>query len=220
MAALTVAQIKTRVKRKFGDEAGTQISDSDIVSWINDAQKTIVSQNDSLLEKSATTDQLDGVQGYTLPIDLLKFRGMSYKGTADIAYNIMKGMTVNEFNMHIDSWDQNTSQKGVPAVYCITEGKFLVFPIPQGNVTAAFKLYYCRRPTDVAIDTDVPDLPELYHIVIVDLVLRDAYELDENWNAAEAKSKQSNMEIGRLKGSEEWTIRETYPVISIRPEDL
>lgn len=220
MSALTVLGVKDRVKRKFGDEAGVQLTDADILRSINDAQRRIVARNDSLLEKTATANSVAGQQEYTLPTDLLKFKSMSYKGTAGVSYQIMQGMTLNELNLYIDGWDANTSSMGIPIIYAIHAGKFLVYPIPQDAITSAFKIYYCRKPADVVNDGDTLDLPELYHDTIVDLVLQDAYEMDEDWQAAAAKSAQTTQNIDRLKDSDEWTKRDTYPVITVRLEDL
>lgn len=220
MSALTVADIKIRVKRKFGDEAGVQLTDADILRMINDAQDTVVGRNDSLLEVSATANTVAGQQEYALPTDLLKFKFMSYKGTGDLSYRIMKGYTVNEFNSYLDGWDGATSQTGIPLFYALHAGKILVYPIPQDSITAAFKIYYNRKPVDMVNDSDVLDLPDLYHGVVVDLVLQDAYELDEDWEAANAKSSQTNTDLDRLRADEEWTKRDTYPSITVRWEDM
>lgn len=220
MSTLTVLDVKTRVKRKFGDEAGVQLTDADILRYINDAQRKIAMRNDSVLEKSATANSVANQQEYTLPTDLLKFKYMSYKGSADVSYQPMQGMTLNELNLYIDGWDASTVARGVPVIYALHAGKFIVYPTPQDAVTAAFKIYYCRKPTDVALDGDIIDLPELYHDTVVDFVLQDAYEMDEDWQAAAAKSAQNNQNLDRIKDSDEWLKRDTYPVITVRPEDL
>lgn len=220
MSTLTVLDVKTRVKRKFGDEAGVQLTDDDILRMINDAQRTIVSRNDSLLEKTATANSVASTQEYSFPADMLKFKFLSYKGTGDSAYNPLRGMTVNELNLYIDSWDASTNTNGVPAIYAIHAGKFLVYPTPQDSVANAFKIYYTRSPVNMVLDADILDLPELYHSIVVDLVLQDAFEMDEDWEAAAAKSSQTNNNIDRLKSDEEWTKRDTYPFITVRPEDL
>lgn len=220
MSALTVLDVKTRAKRKFGDESGVQLSDADILRFINDAQRKIAARNDSILEKTSVANSVVSQQEYTLPADLLTFKSMSYKGTAGVAYGVMKGMTLNELNLYIDGWDANTSANGVPIIYAIHAAKFLVYPIPNESVTSAFKIYYCRKPTDMVLDADVLDLPEKYHDTVVEFVLQDAYEMDEDWQAASAKSAQVNQNIDRLKDSDEWTKKDTYPIITVRPEDL
>lgn len=220
MSTLTVLDIKTRVKRKFGDEAGVQLTDADIVRMINDAQRKIASRNDSILEKTATASTVAGTQEYNFPADMLKLKGLSYKGTGETAYRPMQGMSIQELNLYIDGWDADSSSSGVPTVFAVHAGKFLVYPIPQESVASAFKVYYCRKPTDMVADGDVIDLPELYHDVVINIVLQDAYEMDEDWQAAAAKSAQANQDIDRLKDSDEWLRRDSYPVITIRPEDL
>lgn len=51
---MLVSEIATRVKRQFGDEAGAQIEDADILRWVNDAMIDIARTN-NLLQISATT---------------------------------------------------------------------------------------------------------------------------------------------------------------------
>jgi hypothetical protein len=128
--------------------------------------------------------------------------------------------SIHEFNLYIDGWDSDSVVRGTPGVFTVHAGKFIVYPIPQDSIASAFKVYYCRKPVDMVLDADVPDLPELYHSVIVDMVLQDAYEMDEDWAAAAAKSAQTNQDIDRLKDSDEWLIRDVYPTITVRPEDL
>src|SRR6185436_1564360 len=180
-----------------------QITDNDIIEWINDAQRKIAGRNDSILEKTATASSVSGQQEYSFPTDMHRFKSMSYKGSAQVSYQTITGLTLLDFNMYIDGWDQNTSAPGVPAAYCIHANKFLVYPIPQESITNAFKVYYCRNPVDVAIDSDIIDLPADYHDVVVNLVLQDAYEMDEDWQAASAKSSQTNLDLDRLKSSDE-----------------
>lgn len=221
MSTLTVLDVKTRVKRKFGDEAGVQLTDADILRMINDAQRKIASRNDSMLEKTAVADTAAGIQEYSFPTDMLKFKGLSFKGTGETAYRPMQGMeSVHQLNLYIDGWDADTSSRGTPSIFAVHAAKFLVYPIPQDTIVGAFKVYYCRKPTDMVLDADVLDLPELYHTIVVDMVLQDAYEMDEDWQAASAKSAQTNLDIDRLKDSDEWLKRDTYPVITVRPEDL
>lgn len=216
---MIVSDIKTRVKRLFGDESGVQLTDDDILRAINDAQRHIVQSNETLLEKTAVSSSISGQQEYSLPADLLIFKFLSFKGTGDVAYNQLKGLSVLEFNEYIDSWDSNTSNLGVPAVYTLHAGKFLCYPVPQDTIANCFKIYYNRTPVDVVLDGDTPDLPVLYHQILVDLVIKFAFEMDEDWEAAAAKSQEANKNIGTLRGRENWKQEDKYPVIMIRPED-
>src|SRR5690349_6095824 len=217
---MIVSDIKTRVKRIFGDESGVQLTDSDIIRMINDAQLEIVKRNESLLEKTATSGCTSGIQEYSLPADLLIFKFLLWKGTGDISYRKLKGFSTAEFNEYIDAWDSNTSNLGVPSCFTIHAGKFLVFPIPQDTIASCFKIYYNRSPVDVALDSDPLDIPLLYHPVIVDMVLKSTYEMDEDWEAAGNKSQETNKDIDYLRGREEWKQEDKYPVITVRWEDI
>lgn len=220
MTALTVADIKRRVKRRFGDESAVQLTDTDILDAINDAQRTIVGRNPDLLLVTALASTVASQQEYSLPVDIYKFKYMSYRAVGEVSYRPLRGLNENEFNLYIDDWDSNTEALAVPQVYFLRGSTFIVYPIPQDSLSNAFKIHYNRRPTDRTADADVIDLPELYHKTVVDLVLQDAYEMDEDWEAAGAKSSQTNIDLDRLRSSEEWTQRDTYSTITVLPEDM
>lgn len=217
---MLASDIANRVKRRFGDESGVQLTDDDIIKSINDAQRKIVRRSTSLLEVTATSSSVGNTQEYNLPTNLFIFRMMMYKGSSDTAYRKMQGMSLQEFNEYIDGWDQTTSDVGVPTTYSLHANKFLVYPVPTAAVTNAFKLYYVRRPTDIVSLSDTPDLPEDYHTIIMDLVLKDAYEMDEDWEAAGNKSQEANVDINYLQGNQDWKQTEVYPSILVRIEDL
>lgn len=75
-----VDEVLRRVKRTFGDEAGVQINDADIMDWINDGQIEIARETKYDRRKIAT-DSIEGV-GF-LPIgdlNLLSIESVAYKG--------------------------------------------------------------------------------------------------------------------------------------------
>jgi hypothetical protein len=62
---LNVTDIAVRVKRTFGDEAGVQIVDDDIIRWINEAQEEITNDNQGLLEATGVANIIQGQQDYS-----------------------------------------------------------------------------------------------------------------------------------------------------------
>lgn len=220
---MNVGQIKTEVKRTFGDESGVQVTDSDIVSWINACQRQIVLQNEGLLEKTAVANSVQGQADYslsTLSSDILVFRGLMYKDTGQTAYFKLKGLSLNELNEVIDGWNGDSNALGTPQYYTVFENKISVYPVPSSSVTSAIKIFYTRQPVDIANDTDIPDLPLLYHDAIVNFCLMRAYELDENLQAASAKGQQVESDLKTLRGRDDWKQQETYPTITILWEDM
>jgi hypothetical protein len=215
---MIVSDIKTRVKRQFGDEAQVQITDTDIVRWINDAQRYVVTNNDGVLEKIATANVVAAQQEYTLPADYLIIRSIKIKHP-DGAYYKMDPSTLENFDNLINGWENAAHYQGLSTTYHIYNGKFQVFPIPSINITSGWKIYYSRYPVDVVNDADTIDLPLPYHNLVVNYCLQQAYELDEDWNASKEKATQIQADMTINRERENFQPRETYPIISVLPDD-
>lgn len=217
---MIVSDIMTRVKRQFGDESGVQVTDADIIRWINDGQRRIVMHNEGLLETTALANLTENVQDYSLPTDLLIFRALSIKVTGDHTYRHVKGLDFPKFNEYIDGWDGDESYRGIPLVYTLFAGKIRFYPIPDQTVSNGIKIYYNRKPTDVASGSDAIDLPILYHETVATYCLQQAHEMDEDYDAAGMKASEMSTDLTTLRGREEWKEQETYPTITVLPEDL
>lgn len=63
--AIRVKEIADYVKRAFGDESAVQISDLDILRWVNAAQRELATRN-NVLRGVATTHITAGVHEYDL----------------------------------------------------------------------------------------------------------------------------------------------------------
>lgn len=216
---MLVSDIITRVQRIFGDEAGVQLTTDDIIRFINDGVREIVYKNESLLQKTSTANSVANQQEYTLPVDLLILRGVTWKDTGESSYHRLKGLTLNEFNEYIDGWDGGDFGSGVPLVYMIFEDKIKFFPTPSASTAAAMKIYYQRSPVSVATSVDTPDIPSIYHEVLVKYCLQQAYKMDEDVEAVALEQKDIMESINFLRGRSEWNPEETYPTITIRAED-
>ena len=216
---MIVSDVKTRVKRTFGDEAGVQVTDADIVRWINDGQRAIARQNESILEKVATQNATLDEDEYALPADLLILHSVTFKASGELSYHHLKGLKRQDFDAFIDGWDGTELSSGSPTVYTIFANKLYLFPRPDAASTNGIKIYYTRKPTDIANDGDSLDVPELYHEAILNYCLKQAYEVDEDWTAVGNKSSEIQSDLRTLRDREEWNSREFYPVIHVMPED-
>lgn len=216
---MIVSDILTRVKRQFGDESGVQVSDADIIRWINEAQRHIVSTNEALLEKIALKDSAVNQQSYPLPIDILILHSISFQDIGQVSYTKLKAFSINQFNEYVDGWDGSTFAPGTPSVFTVFAGQLLVFPIPLVSVANAFKIYYTRVPTDVVNNGDTPDLPLLYHDVIVKYCMQQAYETDANFQGVWFKNNEISTDISVLRGRDAWKAEASYPVMTILSED-
>lgn len=217
---MIVSDIMTRVKRQFGDESGVQVTDDDIIRWINDGQRRIVMHNEGLLETTALANLTQGTQDYDLPVDLLIFRALALKVNGDTTFRHIKGLDFAKFNEYIDGWDGESQSQGVPLVYTLFAGKIRFYPVPDQSVTSGIKIYYNRKPTDVSSGSDSIDLPLLYHETVATYCLQQAHEMDEDYDAAGMKASELSTDLTTLRGREEWKDQETYPTITVLPEDL
>lgn len=216
---MIVSDIYTYVKRQFGDESGVQLTDTDILRYINEGQRQIVMQNEGLLETISTANGVKDQEQYTLPTNLLILRTIMYKSPDDVSYYRLKGMSYQQFNEYVDGWDGTAYGSATPTIFTQFAGNLILFPPPDKNSTNGIKIYYNRQPVDVTLPSDTPDLPDLYHDALAKQCLKLAYEMDEDWDAAQIKSKELDADVAVLRGREEWRQEEYYPVITVRIED-
>jgi hypothetical protein len=210
---VNVGEIKTRVKRQFGDESSVQVTDDDIVRWINDGQREIATVNDEVLETIATTAITSGTADYALPEDMLRLRTVRY-GNRKI-----QGLTLQEAEEKIVNYEDPASYKtGTPEYFWIYANRITLYPTPNLTDSDNLKLYYTRIPAAVAIDADIPELHAKYHSAIIAYVLQQAYEMDEDWTASGNKSAQFVNNLNSLKESD-WITHDSYPTIRVLPED-
>lgn len=216
---MNVGEVKIRVKRQFGDESGAQITDADIVRWINDGQRYIIENNEGILETISTATTIVGQRDYNLPVDAFILRSISIKADTAIAYGSLTGFSLQEFDQLMDGWDGTQFGLGRPTVYHVYGRVIKIFPAPAVGVVNGLKIYYSRFPVDVVLDTDIIDLPLNYHNAVVKFCLQQAYELDEDMDAANAKAAQVAESITLNKDRERRTHEDYYPRITVMPED-
>src|SRR4051794_4723859 len=102
---MNVQDIITRVRRTFGDEAAVQVTDADIIRWINDGQVEVVKANDQALQKSDLLDLTAGTSQYTMPTDLLILRSLRYKMGDMLSFSNIRYKNMQDFDEALDGWD-------------------------------------------------------------------------------------------------------------------
>lgn len=220
---MNLGDLKTRVKRQFGDESAVQITDDDIIRWVNDGIQYIVMNNDGLLEKIDTADIVVNQQDYSLPADLLTLKAVHVKNTADaLSYLHIEAYDLQKFDEYADGWDGTFFGTGTPFVYTVYANQFKLFPIPDFDCVGGIKFYYNRKPTLLtdADDAIELDLPISYHNGVVHYCLQQAYELDENMESYNRKGADVQ-DIIRMNRSKQGKVNEeVYPSITTLADDL
>jgi hypothetical protein len=225
MTAMTPNDIKDRVKRLFGDESGAQVTDNDILMWINDAQREAAMQLEGMLRTTSTVNSVANSGSYVMPTGALTLLDISYKGASDGSYHKLRYLSPNEMDEYVDGWDGTEFGAADPQVYSRGQesnafgSSFIVHPRPATSITAAFKVEYIRYPNPVASYAGTIDLPEYLHLYVLEYCLMKAYEMDEDWEAADKKASYIQSTLDFNNGKEAWFGQQSYPVVGTTSED-
>lgn len=216
---MNLGDVKTRVKRIFGDESAVQVTDADITRWANDAQRAIVLSNEGLLEQIATLNLVADQQEYSLPSDCLILSTITCKNSTQLSYFRLHGYSLTQFNEYVDGWDGTTFGSGQPSIYTVFASMVRLFPVPSTAVVNGLKFFYCKNPPELVNDADVLSLPLVYHNAVVNFCLKNAYELDEDWQTSGLKGSQVVDDMHLARNRDAWKNQETYPTITILSDD-
>lgn len=220
MAALTVSDIFTRVQRLFGDEAGVQVVEGDVIRWINDAQRECVMQHEGLLMKEDFEDTVAGTAEYSTPTDCFVLNHVSYKDSSSGSYYPLRYLPLQAMNQYAGGWDGNDYSSGYPQVFTKdTNDKIILFPRPDKAITSGIKFTYSRYPIDLTDNADAIDLPHYYHSYVEHFCMMKAYEMDEDWESADKKAQLLQSTLDFNNNRESWFGRETYPSVTPMLED-
>jgi hypothetical protein len=216
MATLTVQEILTRVQRAFGDEAQAQLTNADVIRWINDAMREIANNN-NLLQVKATANTTVNVSAYALPAGIARLHSVRFRGLALQAISLEQA---DELIGSVDLTIQQGYPVGMPTHYWIFANQINLYPAPDTTATTDLTLYYTRQANPVVNLGDVPELPEQYHNRIVEYCMARAYELDENFFIASMKDQAFQAGVDKLRQDESWENQELYPFITSSSEDV
>lgn len=180
----TVQDVLRQVQRKFGDESGVQLEDPDVLMWVNDAARAIVTEN-RILKVTATTPLVSGQRDYTFSsltkpifaIDSLLIDGQR------IGY-----LSVAQAEESISQVDPANAEQGFPQFWYEYGGTVTFWPTP--NTAGTITLRYTARPTPVTLLTDILPVPDDYFEDVCNYVLKQAYEMDENAGMAQMKGEE------------------------------
>jgi len=211
---MNVGDVATRVRRTFGDESGVQVTDDDVIRWINDAQEQIVLDNDGLMEATGTASSVANQKQYSLPADTATLRALAYKG-----YHL-EALNFNEFNSKVDGYQSTDNNiTGTPTIYMVWNNEVWLHPVPALSETNAITIYYQKHPASVGLLADPLSVPLQYHNAVIKYCMAQAYELDENFEAKQMKEAEFRDDTTKLNDRNKWTNQETYPTITTLPGD-
>lgn len=168
---MIVSDIQTRVKAQFGDTSGAQLTDADIIRWINDAQKEIGAKK-NIFQAKGTIATIIGTQTYNYPAGLVSIKMVSFDGV------ILRPMNKEEVDEFLPDQEFDSTSTGTPQSFWVFAQQIYLYPRPDRvkNLTVA----YTRMPVEVTTNADTPELPIQFHTRIVDYCMAQAAQKDDD----------------------------------------
>jgi hypothetical protein len=218
MTKMLVQDVITRLQRQFGDEASVQVTPADVIRWINDCQREVVMQHENLFQATGTIDTVAGTNVYPLPTDAISIQLLEGRDTVDSSYFQLRYLSPEALAQEVPDY---SASSGTPVFYTrgAAEGNLTLIPTPDSSITGGIRLQYSRYSQDVSSATDALDLPEYYHQVVLEFCLMKAYEMDENWEAADRKAQYVQSTVDFNNNREGWFGHSTYPSVTTVAED-
>lgn len=210
----TVQDVLLSVKRQFGDESGVQITDSDIIRWVDDAQREISMNNPEINAAIVSVNITAGT--HLIPIltavpDIDHIVSVHYKG------QYLKHMSFLNAQEYIIKENSDVNQ-GIPMIWYEYAGTINLYPVPQEDVTAGLKIFYSKAPAEILTVNDVLSVPDTYFNSIVIHCMKQAFAMDENFSAAQAYDQQFEINMQKLANRTQ-SESNSYPTITLLPED-
>lgn len=160
--ALTLSDIKIQVRRMTSDKAdpGLKMTDAELLSYINEAQRQVVSQTWCLSNRTSQAITVNTTY-YNLPTDLMAITHVEFK---DVNNHTRELTEVSERATQQDNFDYERIT-GTPMTYFVRgstssasyQMQICFLPIASSSTAAGTALIdYVNQATDLSADTDVP----------------------------------------------------------------
>lgn len=202
---MNVGEQKLAVKRLFGDTAGVQITDDDILRWLNDAQIDLIRKTDFFLNVTSIPS-IVGTDTYAVPtLDFLRLSRVTYNGS-DLEF-----ITYQQLNQWYPNRDVTPISTGTPKVFTFFNRNLILYPAP--DTIYNISLTYIARPNVLLSDAQTSQLPVEIHEDMVRFALTRAYELDANEPAIVRASSEYQARVSQGRADIDFPLSEIYPSI-------
>lgn len=198
----TAQDVIDSVFRQFGDESGAQITQSDVIRWINEAQRDVVVNNREVNQTIATLTTSPGEAIYdiaTLIPNILRIHSITLNGV------LLTMITFEEAQAKM-----REEAEGNPKYWFRYAGQLNLWPAPSEE--SSVTVYYNRSPQTITQGTDVLGVPENYYEAVNSFCLAKAYELDGDSQMLGIKKEDYNRNLV-LNSYDHGSSHRDYPTI-------
>lgn len=209
----TGTNLADEAKVMFGDVDEVQATDADWLRWINNGQREIVAVN-PILQDTVLHDITAGTNTYSYPADYIQYiQQLYYDGVPLTSYSYNEAI---EYLLR----EGTPTTTGTPIIWYTWAQQIILYPTPDETLASGLRIDFVRIPTDLTALTDPIDLPDRYYQTLLDYVLGRVHELDENPEMSSLKRNDFAEGLGKLSEQENKVRINSYPTITVRPEDF
>lgn len=212
----TAQNVADRIKRTFGDESGVQVTDTDIIGWVNSAQLEICSKTDVLkgvANAVSVAGQFDYPNLDAQDAGINNIFSVTYKGVK------LKYLSWQDFEQYISDNDPLRTTQADPEYWSTWGDQLSLYPTPVTS-NDAIRVHFTALPTTILALSSPLSLPDNYFNRIIEHVLSSAYEMDENFGAHEAKLNQFDSRMLNMVDEDYRPADDYYPAVTVRAEDM
>lgn len=208
---MLASEILTRVKNVFGDTAAVQIDDVMMLDWVNDGQ-TDICRKAECLESVYSTNIVVGTDAYGYPPDFIKEQRVTVNG-----YKVKR---TTKQGLDVLYADRAVSPvNGTALFYFHYNRKFNLYPKPDVAITNGLVVWYIRNAAVLTAVGQTPEIPAIFHEDLVKFCMVKAYELDEQWSAADRKKQDYEAALMQTIYDSQNLQAESYPSVACLPGD-
>lgn len=202
------ADVIKEVERIFGDESGVQVTESDIIRWINRAQLAIVMRNPEVGQAVALTNIVAAQADYPLIASVPTVLTIQSVHVGNKPVKHLPFQEAEEFLMNAA-----VSQSDSIEFWYERGGIITLYPTPASSVTNGIKFYFNKRPADITTNSQLLSVPDHYYNAVVDYCCEYAQLMDENPTLAGVFGQKFEQGVTQMKERTQ-TQTDYYPFIT------
>lgn len=178
---MTLLQLRTLVLSWLDDPNGTYFTETQVNTWLNNAQrevqKQLIQAGENFYVTRVSTTTVQNYDTYSLPTDFMrlhKLELLTEGTTTPPTYNQVRQQITPVTLVQLDKVSMST---GKPAVHAIRKNCIVLRPIPDN----AYTIYmdYSPEVDDMVGDAATPNVPLRYQEYIAVLATLDGFLKDQ-----------------------------------------
>ena len=200
------------VRRAFGDESSVQITDADLINWLNDGIRTIA-QKLKINRRRGFADIVQDNPTYAFnDLEIIEIESLMVDKV------LVTSLEYQEAENELFINDPYREDKGRPQFWYTYADNVELWPTPDFSSTQGLMILYIASPGQVAALTDTLTIPDKHLTALNHYVLAQAYQLDEDWEAYTLKMQEFTAMLEGQIDEDKVSATRFYPSITITQE--